>query len=107
MPGFLLHQVATVQCPHGGQARPTAPSPRVLLGGQPAVTIASPYVIAGCADPPPPAGNGPCVAARFITAAQRVLVMGQPVLLQDGQSVCQPTGAPLLVVATQTRVIGI
>jgi uncharacterized Zn-binding protein involved in type VI secretion len=107
MPGFLLHQAAHVQCPHGGQAQPTAASPRVLLGGQPVVTIASPYLIAGCADPAPPAGNGPCVSARFVTAAQRVLVMGQPVLLQDGQAVCQPTGAPLLVAATQTRVGGI
>jgi hypothetical protein len=79
----------------------------VLLGGQPVVTIASRYVIAGCTDPPPPAGNGPCVTASFVTAAQRVLVMGQPVLLHDGQSVCQPTGAPLLVVTTQTRVTGI
>jgi hypothetical protein len=30
--------------------------------------------------------------------------MGQPVLLQDSQSVCAPTGTPLTVVATQLRV---
>jgi hypothetical protein len=55
--------------------------------------------------PPPIAGNGPCVTAQFITAALRVQVMGQPVLLQDSQSVCVPTGTPLLPVVAQTRVI--
>ena len=31
MPGFLLHLGATVMCVHGGQAQPTAVSPRVLV----------------------------------------------------------------------------
>jgi hypothetical protein len=79
---------------------------RVTLGGHAAVTIASDYAIAGCADPPPPAGNGPCVSASFVTAATRVLIMGQPVLLADSQAICQPTGAPLMILATQTRVSG-
>jgi hypothetical protein len=106
MPGFLLHQGASVQCVHGGDAQPTAASPRVTLSGHPAVTIASAYAIAGCADPPPPAGNGPCVTAAFVTAAKRMLIMGQPALLQDSQSICQPTGTPLLILATQQRVRG-
>lgn len=104
MPGFIVHLGATVQCVHGGQAQPTAPSPRVLVSGQPVVTIASPYVIAGCTFPPPPAGNGPCVTAQFITAATRVLIAGQPVLLLDSQAICAPTGTPALILATQTRV---
>ena len=28
MPGFLLHQGATVTCSHGGQAMPTVPNPQ-------------------------------------------------------------------------------
>ena len=28
MPGFLLHQGATVLCAHAGQATPTVPNPR-------------------------------------------------------------------------------
>jgi hypothetical protein len=104
MPGFIVHLGATVQCVHGGQAQPTAPNPRVLVSGQPVVTIASPYVIAGCTFPPPPAGNGPCVTAQFITAATRVLIAGQPVLLLDSQAICAPTGTPTLILATQTRV---
>jgi hypothetical protein len=106
MPGFLLHLGATVLCSHAGQATPTAPNPRVLVSGQPVVTIASPYVVAGCALPPPPAANGPCVTAQFITSATRVLVAGQPVLLLDSQAICAPTGTPLIIVLTQLRASG-
>ena len=92
-------------CMHGGTAQPTAPNPRVMLSGQPVVTMAAPYVVAGCAFVPP-AGNGPCVAAQWVTAATRVLVGGMPVVLVDSQAICAPTGTPLLPVAMQTRVIG-
>jgi hypothetical protein len=105
MPGFLLHVGATVICAHGGQAQPTAPNPRVLVGGQPTVTQAAPFVVAGCAFVPP-AGNGPCVTAQWVTAAVRVMSNGQPLLLQDSQSVCAPTGTPLNILVTQVRVKG-
>jgi hypothetical protein len=42
----------------------------------------------------------------FVTAATRVTAMGQPVLLQDSQSVCAPTGTPLLPTVLQPRVTG-
>lgn len=106
MPGFLLHLGAQVMCAHGGQAQPTAPVPRVLAMGQPVTTIAAPYVVAGCALPPPPAGNGPCLTAQFITSATRILVNGVPPLLLDSQSICAPSGTPLMIVLTQTRVTG-
>jgi hypothetical protein len=106
MPGFLLHVGATVLCSHGGQAQPTVPNPRVTVNGMPTVTFAAPYVVAGCAMPPPPAGNGPCVTAQWITAATRITSNGQPLLLLDSQAICAPTGTPLLIVATQTRATG-
>ena len=68
--------------------------------------MAAPYVVAGCALPPPTAGNGPCVTAQWITAATRVTSNGQPLLLLDSQAICAPTGTPLVIVATQTRVTG-
>jgi hypothetical protein len=107
MPGFLLHVGAVVTCAHGGQAQPTVPNPRVTVMANPTVTIASPYVIAGCAFPPPPAANGPCVTAQHVTAAIRVTSLGQPLLLIDSQAICVPTGTPLLAIATQTRVTAI
>jgi len=107
MPGFLLHAGAQVTCSHGGQAQPTAPDPTVLVSGQPVTTQAAPYVVAGCALPPPPAGNGPCLTAQWVTGSTRVLVNGVPVLLLDSQAICAPSGTPLLIVAAQTRVMGI
>ena len=106
MPGFLLHLGATVTCSHLGQAVPTVTNPRVTVSGQPIVTLSAPYTVAGCVMPPPIAGNGPCVTAQFLTAATRITAGGQPVLLQDSQSICAPTGTPLLILVTQTRVTG-
>ena len=104
MPGFILHLGATVLCSHGGQATPTAPFPRVLVSGQPITTLPAPYVVAGCALPPPPAANGPCVTAQWVVGTVRVLAGGQPVLVQSSQAICAPTGTPLQILLTQTRV---
>lgn len=104
MPGFVLHAGASVLCAHGGQAQASAPNPRVTVSGQPSVTLPAPWLIAGCALPPPPAANGPCVSAQFVSAATRATSNGQPLLLFDSQAICVPTGTPLLVVGSQTRV---
>ena len=73
MPAPALHLGAVVMCSHAGQATPVAPFPRVLLSGQPAVTIASPYLIAGCA----------------LTGTR-----GVPVGMQVEEPVIDATGAP-------------
>ncbi len=105
MPGLLVQVGATVTCAHGGQASPAVPNPRVMLGGAPSVTIASPYLIAGCAFPPPPAANGPCVTGQWLTGTTRVLSNGQPLVVQSGASLCAPTGTPMIVVVPQARVL--
>lgn len=102
MPGFLLHQNAQVQCPHGGMAFPTAPMPRVTVSGMPVTTMPPQWVVSGCGGPSPP---GPCVVAQWITSAMRVQVQGQPVLLFDSQAITN-NGSPLFVVSTQSRVQG-
>ena len=103
MPGFLVHVGAQVLCSHGGQAQPTVPNPRVLVSGQPTVLITASYVVAGCALPPPPAANGPCVTAQWLVGSTRVTSNGQPLVVLSSQAICAPTGTPLLIVATQTR----
>jgi hypothetical protein len=105
MSGTLLHLGATVLCMHAGQAQPVVTNPRVRVAGQPIVTQTSTYTIAGCTFVPP-AGNGPCATAQWVTFAARVRAGGVPVLLQDSQAVCVPTGTGLNVVATQPRVKG-
>ena len=104
MPGFLVHVGATVTCSHGGQAQPTAPNPSVTVSGQPTVLLSAPYVVAGCAFPPPPAANGPCVTGQWLSGTTRVLSSGQPLVVQSSTSICAPTGTPLLILVTQLRV---
>lgn len=103
MPAPVLHLGATVLCSHAGQATPLAPNPRVMLSGQPVVTLASPYAVAGCAL----TGTGapPCVTAQFIVGATRVIVAGAPVATMAGSSVCTPSGTPLMPVVAQMRVL--
>ena len=104
MPGFVLHVGATVICAHAGQAQPTAPNPRVSVTGQPVTTLATSYVIAGCGL----TGSGapPCATAQWVVGATRVLAGGVPVLLQDSQAVCVPTGTGLTPLVVQARVQG-
>ncbi len=105
MPGFLLHLGAQVLCAHPpGQATPVVTNPRVKVNGQPIVTQTSQYAVAGCALTGTP--TAPCATASWITAATRIRAGGVPVLLQDSQSVCAPTGTPLTVMVTQLRVKG-
>lgn len=103
MPGYMLHMGATVLCLHAGQAQPVVTNPRVKVGGQPIVTQTSMYTIAGCTLPPPPVANGPCVTAQFLTAATRVTAGSIPVLLQDSQALCAPSGTGLNIIQTQIR----
>jgi hypothetical protein len=103
MPGFLLQVGATVICAHGGQAQPTVPNPRVLLSGAPSVTMTAPWVVAAC--PFVPVVPMPCVTAQWIIGTTRVTSNGQPLLIQTSQAICAPTGAPLLPLVAQTRVM--
>lgn len=106
MPGFLLHLNATVKCAHGGIATPMMTIPNVAVMGQPISVLPVPYGVVLCALPPPPAANGPCVSAMWLSAAVCVTSYGNPVLLQDSQAICAPSGTPLLITLTQTCVFG-
>jgi hypothetical protein len=103
MPVPALHLGAVVTCSHAGIATPAAPFPRVLLSGQPAVTIASPYLIAGCALTGTP--NPPCVTGQWLTGAVRVLGGGVPLATMAGSSICVAPGTPMLPVSAQPRVL--
>jgi hypothetical protein len=103
MPAPILHLGATVLCSHAGQATPLAPFARVMLSGQPVVTLASPYAVAGCALTGTPAP--PCATGQWIAGATRVLAGGVPLATMAGSSTCIPTGTPLLPVVAQARVL--
>jgi hypothetical protein len=102
MPAPALHLGAVVLCTHAGPATPVAPFPRVLLSGQPAVTLASPYAITGCAL----TGSAPpCVTGQWLTGAARVLAGGTPLVTVAGSSTAVAPGTPLLPVSFQVRVL--
>ncbi len=115
MPGFLLHVNAVMQCTHMAPAITTPTQPRVLVNGQPVATVANIITVAGCAFTLPNGKPQPCVMIKWLQPATRVLVNGQPALLQPtptgaGAGLCQsieqiPQGPPIISMV-QTRVIG-
>lgn len=110
MPGMLFHVGATAMCPHGGQVSVISTNTRVLASGQPVATMADTYLVAVCAFTVPTGKPQPCVKVQWTVPAQRVLVNGQPVILNSSTGICQsaeqiPQGPPI-VAATQIRVSG-
>lgn len=102
MPGPVVTMTSTVTCAHGGQATATTPN-RVLVGGAPVVTLATPYVVAGCALTGTSAP--PCVTGQWVAGAVRVMASGVPLAVQAGSSMTTPTGTPMLPVVVQPRVV--
>lgn len=98
-----LHLGAVVTCSHAGPAQPLSPFPRVMLSGQPLVTIASPYAVTGCTLTGTP--NPPCVTGQWLSGATRVLAGGVPVATLGGSSTCVPTGTPMMPMTAQVRVM--
>jgi len=110
MPGPLFHVGAAAICPHGGQVTVISSNSRVLVSGMPIATMGDTYVVAGCAFTVPPGKPQPCVKVQWLVPATRVMVNGQPALLQTSTGLCQsaeqiPQGPPTIV-STQTRVMG-
>ncbi len=104
----VLNMSANVICMHGGKASLTKVNPRVKVMGQPTFTAPCPVVIAGCAFPPPPAANGPCVSATISMGATRVKSMGMPVLIGNpsafSAAVTVTSGTPLQLIPVPGRV---
>lgn len=105
MPGFLLDQTSAVTCMHAGQAKATAPFPRVLLGKQAVATQAAAYIVSACPFNVSGAPS-PCLSALWTTMATRIRAGGVPVLLQDSQAICAPNGTGVIVAPSQVRARG-
>lgn len=111
MPGPLFHVGNTTMCPHGGMGQTISANARVLVNGLPVATIADQTLIAGCVFTLPGPKPSPCIKVQWLVPAARVLIMGQPALLQTSTGLCQspeqaPQGPPIVSV-NQPRVIGI
>lgn len=110
MPGFLLHVGATAMCPHGGQVSIISSNTRVMVSGQPVATFGDTYLVAGCPFTVPGPKPQPCVKVQWLVPAARVLINGQPAILQTSTGLCLsaeqiPQGPPNVLV-TQMRASG-
>ena len=123
MPGYLLNVNATAQCTHLAPVAIAPAQTRVLVSAQPGAqpepvaTANSALTVGGCPfQVPTPAGPKPqpCVRVQWSMLSTRVLVMGQPVLLQPGPGtgpgICESTEkiqqGPPNVNTVQMRVTG-
>lgn len=109
MPGFLFHVGAVAICPHAGQIQVISSNTRVLVNGMPVATIVDTSPVVGC---PFTVGTKyqPCLKVQWLMPATRVLINGQPALLQSSTGLCLsaeqiPQGPPS-VITTQPRVMG-
>ena len=109
----LLHVGLTAMCPHGGTVSAISSNTRVMVGGQPVTTMSDTFTIAGCPFQIP-VGAGtkpqPCIKIQWVVPAARVMVNGQPALIQTSTGLCLsaeqiPQGPPSIVV-TQLRASG-
>jgi len=113
MPGLLLHVNAVMQCTHGVPAQIVPAQPRVLVSGQPVATMSSQVLVAGCPFTVPGPKPQPCITVKWLMPSARVLVMGQPAMLQPapgtGPGLCvsaeQIPNGPPIVSAVQPRVM--
>ena len=106
MPGMLYHVNATAMCPHAGQVQEIPAQTRVLVSGQPVVTVAGSHLVVGCPATTPGGTPQPCLTVQWLTPAVRVQVMGAPAVLHTSASLCvgSPAPGPASVIVTQTRV---
>jgi len=109
MPGPLFHVGASANCSHAGVISTISANARVLVSGMPVATLADTYLVAGCPFVIGPTPH-PCVRVQWLVPATRVLVNGQPAILQTSTGIClgadqAPQGSPIIV-TTQPRVIG-
>jgi len=100
--GELVEQGATVTCAHQGTATPGSVNSRVKVGGRPTVLVPPPWTVAACTLTPN--AGGPCTTATWTAGTTRVTSGGQPLVVSTGSATCTPTGVPLQVTASQTRV---
>ncbi len=107
MPAPLLVATAQMMCPHPpGHLMPATTDIRVKAMGQAVLTITDKFAVLGCGLTP--TSTPPCTMCQWATPAARVMVQGQPALLQTSVGTCLagavPNG-PAAVLVNQTRVM--
>jgi hypothetical protein len=108
VPGNLLDDGVTINCPHGGSGSATAAA-TVKVGGGTVLTKSDLVTVSGCSFNVSGAPS-PCLRVEWKTAALKVTAGGNAVLLSDSVGLCvSAAGAPqgpAQVSGFQTKVTG-
>jgi hypothetical protein len=108
MPAPAFHVGAGAICPHGGQITTVSSNARVMVSGMPVATMGDQFLVAGCVFTVGGVPQ-PCVRVQWLTPALRVLVNGQPPILQSSTGLClsanQIPNGPPVITSTQPRVV--
>jgi hypothetical protein len=112
MPGALVTLPSQITCSHvTGKCAPVTKTAKVFVYGQPVLTIADQFPVAGCAFTVPGPKPQPCVRILWTSGATKVFVNAQPALLSASVGTCwsadQIPAGPPAVVTPQGKVIGV
>src|SRR5258707_73717 len=87
MPGYLLHVNVGMQCFHAAPAMIAPAQIRVLVSGQPVATMPSQITVTGCPFTVPGPKPQPCLTVKWLLPTARVLVGGQPAMVQPAPGI--------------------
>ncbi len=104
----VLDSLSVMTCPHSGQVKPITTNTKVKSEGTKfLLRITDSFAILGCpfmipSTPPVPS---PCIIVQWSNPAQKVKVIGIPVLLETSIGLClNPAGmsqGPVTIMSTQ------
>lgn len=85
---LLLNTNSVIMCPHGGVVThvPVTFTSYRIEGRRP-MLLSDIYTLAGC--PLDGGGGGPCMHVGWVTASQKMMVRGVPVLTDQSIGLCQ------------------
>ncbi len=109
MPLPILTLSTSGSCPHGIPATFVATSSKVLIDAAPAMLDGDQAMVAGCPFTVPSGKPQPCVTAKLVMKATKVMAEGRPVILQGPADMCQSAEqivqGPLAYTGVQTKVM--
>ncbi|HET9060622.1 MAG TPA: hypothetical protein VFN61_11930 [Acidimicrobiales bacterium] len=92
--GVLLNAQASLMCPHGGTVTVVPAQTAALAGGEPVLTSADAFIVAGC--PFNISGTpSPCVSVQWASTCTAGTASGLPALSTESMGLCTAaTSAP-------------
>jgi hypothetical protein len=110
VPEPILTATTTMLCPHGAAVQVVPSSDRLLIEGQPALTVLDTFVIAACPNVDANGNPMPCLTVQWTVPSPTVSINGIAGLTSSSVGLCMATAGvpqgPVTIAATQERVLG-